>query len=131
MKDAYIPKTLGEALKWLHKNLSDEDLSFIQKTKDEDTLVGKLHNSWGRAMRNNWGLWDDKSVLTIYFKKLGIDHADDMSGIIIRTFWRKLNNKPMELDEMIKYYQSYWKNMKDNGPVKIDVLLDKIKKENT
>jgi len=32
-----------------------------------------------------------------------------MSGIILDSFWRQLNGKPIKLDEQIKHYQDYWK----------------------
>lgn len=46
-----------------------------------------------------------------WFNQVGIYHPDDMSGIILDSFWRKLNNKPIGLDEQIKYYQDYWRTV--------------------
>jgi hypothetical protein len=59
-------------------------------------------------LRNNWGLWKG-SRLSKWFNEKGIQAPDDMSGIILDSFWRHLNGKPLKLDEQIKYYQDYWK----------------------
>jgi hypothetical protein len=118
-----IPKNLEEALTWLYRDLDDESLSTVKNMKDEDELTGSLHRTWGQAIRNEWGLWDKESSLHKYFKKLGINHADDMSGIIMTTFWRKLNNKPSELDKQIEFYKQYWKNTRKEKPIKIEHIL--------
>ena len=31
-----------------------------------------------------------------------------MSGIILTSFWRHLNNAPINLDEQIHHYRQYW-----------------------
>lgn len=38
-------------------------------------------------------------------------HPDDMSGIILDTFWCKLHHQPFRFDERAKYYQEYWRSM--------------------
>jgi len=38
------------------------------------------------------------------FRTQGIKDADDMSGIILTSFWRHLNDKSIRLDEQIQYY---------------------------
>lgn len=62
----------------------------------------------GTGLRNTWGLWGD-SRLAHYFKQLGVNHPDDMSGIILATFWCKLHDKPFRLKQKIAYYQEYWR----------------------
>ncbi|MBM3249319.1 MAG: hypothetical protein FJZ09_00525 [Candidatus Omnitrophica bacterium] len=39
---------------------------------------------------------------------MGISHPDDMSGIILDTFWCHLNGKPLKVEERVKDYQEYW-----------------------
>src|SRR5262249_54668776 len=43
----------------------------------------------------------------------GIHHPDDMSGVILDSFWRHLNSKPIELDKQIASYEEYWKKTKE------------------
>jgi hypothetical protein len=80
------------------------------------------HMGLGMWMRNNWGLWKENTKLWQFFNQKGIFHADDMSGIIFESFWRYLNNKPINLNEQVSYYIKYWKyNLppdKESFPVK-------------
>jgi hypothetical protein len=46
----------------------------------------------GRWMRNNWGLWR-KSLLSQYFKDIGISDPDEMSSEILKAFYKSFNNK--------------------------------------
>jgi hypothetical protein len=99
-----IPKTLDEALNLLEKLLTKEDLEKIIKSKN----LAEYHHCLGRSIRNNWKLWYS-SDLAIFFNKLGIVHADDMSGIILDSLQRKMKNLPIDLDGQIRYYVEYYK----------------------
>lgn len=105
----YIPKDLEDSFGELNKMLHPK---FIEKFKNggkEETI--KQHRGLGLWMRNNWGLWAG-SRLAKYFTELGITHPDDMSGIILTSYQRHLNNQPLELEKQIKYYKDYWKKQK-------------------
>lgn len=104
------PITLEECFQVLEKDLLAQDLIDISCMSKGQ--LSKLHHSLGRWIRNNWKLWQN-GPLTIYFNAMGIFHADDMSGIIIESFWHHLKNEPLELDEQIKLYQDFWKNAED------------------
>ena len=67
------------------------------KTQSENSAVATTHHSVGRWIRNQWGLWQG-SPLKEYFLELGVEHPDDMSGIIIRCFHRHLNGKPLDIE---------------------------------
>ena len=67
----------------------------------------------GQWLRNNWGLWSG-SRLKEWFEDRGIFHTDDMSAIILTSFWREVNGEPIKLDEQIKSYQDYWKEKNVN-----------------
>lgn len=101
----YIPKDLEDSFKeliaMLHPSLVEE-----MKSNSEEDMI-KYHHGLGIWIRNNWGLWS-KSRLTEYFNGIGIFHPDDMSGIIIDSFWRYLNNKPIRLEEQVKSYKEVW-----------------------
>lgn len=107
----YIPKDLEDCFKELKKMLSPELIKEMKSGTEDDMI--KYHRGLGMWMRNNWGLWSD-SRLKKYFNELEIYHPDDMSGIILDSFWRHLNNKPIRLEEQIKYYKDYWE--KDKSP---------------
>lgn len=108
-KNKKIPKDISQCLISLDHLLSKEDRE--QARKDPEFAL-MYHHSLGRQLRNDWGLWRG-SKLKIYFQKLGIDHADDMSGIILTSYHRWLNNRTIELNKQIKEYQDYWE--KENG----------------
>ena len=82
-----IPKTVDEAISTLEKILSDEDREYLLKNG-----AISMHDSLGRWIRNEWGLWAD-SELKNDLKKKGFEHPDDMSNYIIEEFVKYWNNK--------------------------------------
>jgi hypothetical protein len=58
-------------------------------------------------IRNNWRLWRGGELANEFIYK-GIFHPDDMSGIILKCYYRQLHNQDWELDEQKKFYQNYW-----------------------
>lgn len=101
------PANLIEAINALDIILSPEDKVNVREWC-EDRFVVASHHSLGRWLRNHWGLWDDKSKLSKWFKSQGIWHADDMSGIILTSYHRVTNNHQIKLQEQIQGYQEYW-----------------------
>jgi hypothetical protein len=81
------------------------------KTWEEREFIGKVHLGFGMWIRNNWRLWSG-SRLSKYFNEMEIYHPDDMSGIILVSYHRHLNNKEIKLEEQIRYYQDYWESSK-------------------
>ncbi len=104
-----IPKNLDDCFVQLEKILQPADLEKMKVGSEKDMIL--YHRSLGLWMRNNWGLWSG-SRLKQYFNELGIHHPDDMSGIILDSFWRHLHGQPIRLEEQIKSYQDYWKKEK-------------------
>lgn len=103
----YIPKNLDDCFSQLNSFWNDSIQQSI-KTISEDSFVAESHFGIGLWIRNNWGLWGS-SRLSAYFSQLEIFHPDDMSGIILRSYHRKLNNKDIKLEEQIAHYHEYWK----------------------
>jgi hypothetical protein len=114
----YIPKDLDDCFAELEKRLSKRTVAKMKGGSEEDMV--KYHHGLGTWMRNKWGLWKG-SRLSKWFNDKGIRHPDDMSGIILDSFWRHLNEKPIKLDEQIKHYQDYWKKRSNRGPSASDV----------
>ncbi|HIC81732.1 MAG TPA: hypothetical protein EYP07_12340 [Kiloniellaceae bacterium] len=101
----YIPKDLEDSFAALRDLLDPADVDQLRSGSEAD--VALYHFGLGRWMRNNWGLWGG-SRLSRWFNDRGIHHPDDMSGIILTSFWRHLNGKPLGLDAQIERYQIYW-----------------------
>jgi len=106
------PKTVAQALELLNSHMTTENLAQIQ-AMPEDALY-RLHFGLGRWIRNNWIYQGDKELLA-FFKTQRLRHPDDMSTIIIQSFWRTLHKKPIQLIEQIHYYQNYWKKRQLNA----------------
>jgi len=108
----YKPKNLDEAIIQLDRVLHDTIKTQIYEMSENDFL-SNAHMSTGLWIRNNWGLWKGKE-LAKYFNKLKIYHPDDMSGIILRCYYRHLHDRPYELENQITFYHDYWKKMEEH-----------------
>jgi len=101
-----IPKDIYDAYKELNYMLSPKIKREMAKGSEKE--LAKYHFALGAWIRNNWGLGRG-SDLSQWFNSKGIHHSDDMSGIILKSYYRYLRNDPLELDEIIEYYIHYWK----------------------
>ncbi|MFP7656228.1 DUF6794 domain-containing protein [Chryseobacterium proteolyticum] len=106
----YIPKDLEDCFAQINTFWNDSIKAKV-KTLEEKEFTGKVHLGFGMWMRNNWQLWGG-SRLSKYFNDLNIYHPDNMSGIILVSYHRHLNNREIRLEEQVKYYQDYWENAK-------------------
>lgn len=111
--DIYIPENLDDCFVQLKKLLKPEDIDKMKAGTEDD--MTQYHFGLGMGMRNGWELWGG-SRLAKWFNAQGITHPDDMSGIILDSFWRHLNEKPINLEQQVKYYQDYWKKQKEARP---------------
>ena len=109
--EAPSPKTLEEAHQELEELLSKDDLAKIDAMKSEKEMI-TYHFGLGMGMRNSWSLWRG-GPLARNMNKLGFHHPDDMSGVILATFWCKRHMKDFRLQERAAYYEVYWKAAAD------------------
>lgn len=117
-----IPKNLSECFTALDNIFleSQEDLEWF-KASQEDEAVSGFHSGLGRILRNEWGLWSKDSELYTVLNDMGLWHADDMYGLIMTSYYRKLHGKELNLKEQIQQFINYWKDYeKMNGPVEKD-----------
>jgi hypothetical protein len=104
------PLDINEAMDWLEKQLLKKEKEIFKSMSEEEMGV-RLHHSTGRYLRNTLKLWDTNSQMYKYFQTIGISHADDMSSIILRSLYRRMNNTDIELESQVKEYQQpkkYW-----------------------
>lgn len=87
----YIPKNLEDCFLELNKLLKTKDIEAIKNLKSKDEL-NLYHFGLGMWLRNNWGLWGGSRLQQYFFKK-GIDHPDNMSGIILDYYYDWLNGQ--------------------------------------
>jgi hypothetical protein len=102
------PTDLNECLNELKNFLSREDIEAVKAMDENDTYM--LHFGLGMHLRNKWGLWSG-SNLQKYFNSIGISHPDDMTAIVFKSFWRALNNRPLDVEGQVKECQEYWKRI--------------------
>lgn len=101
----FLPATLDEALHELDRGMSSGfERSFREAGANP---VGLFHADFGRWMRNNWGLWSG-STLSKYFNELGVFHPDDMSGIILTSYWRRSRGVEIDLEGQVAECKAYW-----------------------
>src|SRR4029079_7994312 len=104
----YIPSDLDDALGEIDRGMDRRGRNEVLSFATEDDMI-KSHFGLGQWLRNNWGLWGG-SQLADYFNNLGVHHPDDMSGIILDSYWRKLHHQPIDLDGQVLYYKKYWQS---------------------
>lgn len=107
----YIPRNLNDAILLLDAELSDSIRTIIKNMSEDDFLVDS-HFGIGASIRNRWGLWKN-SRLSRYFKKQGIRHPDDMSSIILTSYYRYLTKQEVRLKDQIAFYKDYWDGVED------------------
>ena len=103
------PKNLDDCLIILQKDIPE---NIKEMLKNGEITTSSLHHTAGRIMRNKWKLWGD-SELEQWFQSIGIWHPDDMSSIILDSFVSLIRGEPINLEEQVKFYQDYWKRIKE------------------
>lgn len=111
-EEAPPPKTLEEAHQRLEQLLPKKELAKIDAMKSENDMI-QYHFGLGMGIRNSWGLWGGGGALAQHMKKLGFHHPDDMSGVILETFWCKRHKQDFRLKERAAYFDAYWKAAAD------------------
>lgn len=101
------PRNLNEAFVAVDTLVSaDEKDIFLEWS--EEKFVARTPHSLGRLIRNQWQLWDGKSPLHKWFLRSDIWHADDMSGIILTSYWRHIHKQPLNIRSQFDAYRAYW-----------------------
>jgi len=125
----YIPEDMGDAFLQLNK-LIDKDSKEKFQSAPEDVAVRKLHFSFGRWMIYNWQFYDGPR-LSHSLKQLGIHHPDDMASVLIRTYHRYLNKKPLNIKDQVEAIEARKeKEREEKRKARIDSSLVKNKEGN-
>lgn len=99
------PSTLVGAISTIVDNLTNSEISFIQRNKGNG-----LHHGFGTAIRNGWKLWDKDSILHKHFREVyGLGHADDMSRLILSGVCAQLiHGYEFDLYKEVHKYKKHW-----------------------
>lgn len=106
----YIPTDLEDAFREMERMLAPHLIRDMQGKSEQEMVA--YHDGLGRWMRNNWGLWAG-SRLAKHFNQLGIFHPDDMSAVILESFWRHLHAQPLDLEARAAFYKEYWRRHRE------------------
>lgn len=114
------PKTFEESLTQLDKIFSDSTKIKI-KNMTEGDFIGNTHFGIGMWIRNEW-LYDRYFFKLIVMKSdlrkeligKGLPTNDDMSGLILRSYYRKLTGQDSAVEQQIKDVHQFYINM--NNP---------------
>jgi len=105
-----VPSSLDDAVATLRESLTPDDIKSI---KVEGFNPSILHFSMGMMLRNEWDLWDVKSRLVNWFRDTyGVDHADDISSIILDTLYRDVTGQPRQAKQLAERYIAHWEKQK-------------------
>lgn len=110
-----VPSNLDEAVSLLKEALTPVDIDVIKAPKFDAVM---LHSNVGMSIRNAWSLWDKNTILPQWFKKTyGVDHADDISGIILDCLCKDIRGEPRRDKELAQEFIQYWEATRNgNGP---------------
>jgi hypothetical protein len=98
----YVPLDLEDAFVELERMIHPMMLQTMRK-KSEDQMHS-YHFGLGMWMRNHWGLWQG-SRLSRWFNDRGVHHPDNMTAVILETFWRRLNGLPLMLEDKLAAFK--------------------------
>lgn len=103
----YIPINIDDAISVLDTLFKGEVKSLANKSSSESDFTGRTHFGLGMWLRNNWGLWGG-SRLSVYFNDMKIFHPDDMSGIILDSYYRHVKGQNLDIEGQKEHYIEYW-----------------------
>ena len=96
---------LNEIIQFINEmNLADEKELLALTIED---ALASTHTGFLMYIRNTFKLWKG-GKLAKWFNKQGINHADDMSEIILTSYYRTKNNQKINLKEQIIKIREYW-----------------------
>ena len=97
------PKNLTECIQMLDKTLKTEDKDYI-KTLTEDEFFMESHFTIGMGIRNEW-IRSGNPELVKFFLDQGVKHPDDMSAMILTSYYRHLLGKEIDFEGQISAYK--------------------------
>ena len=84
------PKNLTECIQMLDKNLKKQDKEYIKALTEEEFFM-ESHFTLGMGIRNEW-FRSGNPELVKFFLDQGVKHLDDMSAMILTSYYRHLTN---------------------------------------
>ena len=97
-----IPQELIYSFEYLNENWDKKEINKFRSISENDTTPRDYHFGIGMHIRNNLLRHNPKSDSIVkFFNDLEISHFDYMSGIILTSYHRHLNEKDINLKEQV------------------------------
>ena len=103
--------TVLEAIECLNESLPQDDHDLVVSTPFED--LSRFHHGWGTGIRNGYGLWIGTTPISQHMRDIGLQHPDDMSGVLINSYWLHFNGCDLRLDDQVAFYRAWWSEGED------------------
>ena len=103
--------------------LDDKKLNEMP-VEDEDFMLFLFYYDFGRNIRNTWELWSEENDLVHFFNSYEIFHPDDMSSIILTSFYRRMKNKEIDFEGQVQDYLDFRKPYQEFENEEIKRALD-------
>ena len=100
INEIYIPVDVEDAVNELDKIANEESRAKLRGA-DEEVVVERLSRGLGKWMMANWNFYEG-SRLSHQLKKMGVSKPDDMSTFVIRSYYRHINEIPLDLEARAK-----------------------------
>lgn len=105
----FIPNNLNKCHEYLDIFITKDILEEIKSDKIQPV---DLHFTLGQWIRNSWGLWKGEGKLYKYLSSINLVHPDDMSGLIIESYFAKVKNIPFNIKDYIEECNTFYLNQK-------------------
>jgi hypothetical protein len=101
VQETLPPQNVDQAVCELTKILSEADIRDIKTRRESE--MWRYHYNLGLGIRNKWLI--KNSPLNSFFVQHGIYERDEMSNIVLVSFWRSLHDLPINFQEQISQYK--------------------------
>lgn len=119
----YIPQDIDDVFVELDK-LSSPDSKQKIKEGQEDIVTERLSRGLGKWMIVHWNFYEG-SRISHHLRVTGVSHPDDMASFLIISYYRYLNNLPLDIDRraaQIKERRIKEQQERNKNRVAIDTL---------
>lgn len=94
----YIPRNIEECMMEFDRIMDQDSKDNFKSAEESKAVASAFRFHPGLWIRNNWGLWGG-SRLQKYFFDHGVKEPEAMSWIILTSYYRYQNGKPIDLEK--------------------------------
>lgn len=118
----YLLNSLEDCFRELNSLIKQKGRKELLQISEEQFLF-QSHFEIGAWIRNNW-IREGRVTFIETLREKGARHIDDISAIILTSYYRYLHGRDINLDEQLAFYRDYWLI---NGTPKPDLYPQGVK----